>query len=180
MTDVDDVDAREAHNRSLARKTMAASVLMRNEAGQVLLVDPTYKPLWELPGGSLEEAESPRAAARREILEELGLDVQPGRVLAVAYLSPIPHSTDGVVMVFDADILDAEQIARIRLPADELAGHRFVDLEAAREMLPAEQYGRLCASFQALAENGTLYLEDGVVIGRTRPLSVGASGSDRP
>jgi 8-oxo-dGTP pyrophosphatase MutT (NUDIX family) len=176
MTNVDDADALRAHDRSLARKTMAASVLFRDPAGRVLLVDPAYKPLWELTGGSLEVGESPRAAARREIREELGLDVQPGRILAVAWLSPTPHGSDGVVIVFDGGILDPEQVARIRLPADELAGHRFVDLEAAGTMLPAEQYGRLCASIQALAEHGTVYLEDGVVVGATRSQPVDVSG----
>jgi len=175
MTNLDDADALRAHDRSLARKTMAASVLFRDAAGRVLLVDPTYKPRWELTGGSLDVGESPRAAARREIREELGLDVQPGRILAVAWLSPTPHGSDGVVIVFDGGILGPEQVARIRLPADELAGHRFVDLEAAGTMLPAEQYGRLCASIQALAEHGTVYLEDGVMVGATRSQPVDVS-----
>jgi 8-oxo-dGTP pyrophosphatase MutT (NUDIX family) len=176
MTKADDRAALRAHDRSLARKTMAASVLFRDAAGRVLLVDPTYKALWEMTGGSLEVGESPRAAARREIREELGLEVQPGRILAVAWLSPTPYGTDGVVIVFDGGILGPEQIARIRLPAGELAGHRFVDLAAAETMLPAEQYGRVCASVQALAEDGTAYLEDGVVLGATRSDSVGVSG----
>ena len=66
---------------SLARKRMAAGVLFRDEDGRVLLVDPTYKPTWDLPGGAVEKEESPHAACRREVTEELGLDRPPGRVL---------------------------------------------------------------------------------------------------
>src|ERR1035441_8047479 len=52
---------------SLARKRMAAGSLFRDEDGRVLLVDPTYKPTWDLPGGVVEKEESPHAACRREV-----------------------------------------------------------------------------------------------------------------
>jgi len=68
---------------SLARKRMAAGALFRDVDGRVLLVDPTYKPMWDLPGGAVEKEESPHAACRREVAEELGLDRPPGRVLVV-------------------------------------------------------------------------------------------------
>jgi 8-oxo-dGTP diphosphatase len=37
--------------------------------------------LWEFPGGKVEPAEAPDAALRREIREELGVDIQVGRLL---------------------------------------------------------------------------------------------------
>jgi hypothetical protein len=52
---------------SLARKRIAAGALFRDEDGRVLLVDPTYKPTWDLPGGAVERKRShrtPRAAGR--------------------------------------------------------------------------------------------------------------------
>jgi len=39
---------------------------------------------WSFPGGGIKNGESPSRAARREVAEELGLDVRPERLLAVA------------------------------------------------------------------------------------------------
>jgi 8-oxo-dGTP diphosphatase len=75
---------------SLARKRMAAGALFRDKDGLVLLVDPTYKPTWVLPGGPSRK-ESPQAACRREVAEELGLDRVPGRVLVVDWVPPRPE-----------------------------------------------------------------------------------------
>jgi ADP-ribose pyrophosphatase YjhB (NUDIX family) len=38
---------------------MAAGALLFDEDGRILLVEPTYKPYWEIPGGVVEADESP-------------------------------------------------------------------------------------------------------------------------
>ncbi len=69
---------------------MGAGALIRNVAGRVLAVEPTYKKTWELPGGSVEADESPRAACIREIEEELGLRMDVGRLLCLEWQGQSP------------------------------------------------------------------------------------------
>src|SRR4029434_2198406 len=71
-----------------ARKRVAADVLVRDASQRILLVDPSYKPDWDLPGGMAEANEPPLDAARREGREELGLTLTIGRLLGVDWVRP--------------------------------------------------------------------------------------------
>jgi ADP-ribose pyrophosphatase YjhB (NUDIX family) len=64
---------------------VGAVAIIRDDAGRVLLVRQTYHRYerWGVPGGWLGPNESPREAAAREALEEVGLQVSVGRLLAV-------------------------------------------------------------------------------------------------
>ncbi len=57
------------------------ALALRDEEGRLLLQQrPDHKNhggLWELPGGKVEAAETPRSALCREIFEELGLKLDP-------------------------------------------------------------------------------------------------------
>ena len=56
------------------------------EDGRVLLTrraHPPFQGSWDLPGGFLEEGESPLDGLRRELKEETGLDVEPQRFLGI-------------------------------------------------------------------------------------------------
>src|SRR5690242_17651670 len=39
----------------------------------MLLVLPSYRSAWTFPGGGIRDGETPEAAARRELIEEIGL-----------------------------------------------------------------------------------------------------------
>jgi len=59
-------------------KRSVARVLLFDERGRLLLLfdpDPEQGGYWYPPGGRIEPGESPEEAARRELIEELGLDV---------------------------------------------------------------------------------------------------------
>src|SRR5437763_1716425 len=93
----------------------------------MLLVEPTYKDYWELPGGAVDADESPYAAAVREIGEELGLSISLGRLLVVDWVPPGPQRTEGLMFVYDGGTLSAEQVAAISVPADEVRGWAWCD-----------------------------------------------------
>jgi len=75
-------------NAKQARKRVSADALIRDPRGRILLVDPGYKPGWDLPGGMAEANESPAAALRRELNEELGIDLNTGPLLCVDWVPP--------------------------------------------------------------------------------------------
>ena len=87
-----------------------AAVLIRDEAGRVLLVR-HVEGRWQLPGGAIDPDESPAEAARRECLEEASVEIEVGRIVG-AFGGPDYRVTYangdevGVVStVFEADIV---------------------------------------------------------------------------
>ena len=69
------------------RKTpiIGCAVVITNHSGDVLLLRHSYGPkVWSLPGGGVEPGEDPERALRREMSEELGLEL--GQVEALGTL----------------------------------------------------------------------------------------------
>jgi len=67
------------------RFTVTAGAVVFNENGEVLLLKHRFRPGsgWGLPGGFLEKAEKPIDALRRELREEIGLEVEAVEIFAV-------------------------------------------------------------------------------------------------
>ncbi|MFC8699623.1 MULTISPECIES: NUDIX hydrolase [Streptomyces] len=146
-------------NAKQARKRVAADVLLRDPAGRVLLVNPTYKPGWDLPGGMAEANEPPEEAVRRELREELGQDVALRGLLVVDWIAPHGPWDDQIAFIFDGGTLDGSQVLR---PHDqELSEARFVPLDKALELVRDRMRRRLDAAMTALHQGRPLYLHDG-------------------
>ncbi|WP_406010489.1 NUDIX domain-containing protein [Streptomyces sp. NBC_00637] len=143
-------------------ETVAAGVLLFDEQDRVLLVDPTYKPGWEFPGGVVEPGEAPARAGVREVEEETGirLDDVP-RLLVVDWERPAPPAYGGLRLLFDGGRLDTAAVAGLLLPGPELRGWRFVTEEEAADLLPPVRYERLRWALRARERGAALYLEAG-------------------
>lgn len=165
VTSTQDGSSLADYTTTLPRKRIAAGVLFFDATGRVLLVEPTYKPYWEIPGGAVEADESPRDAVVRELKEELGLSLPLGGLLAVDWVPPRGPRTEGLMVVFDGGVLSAKEADTIELPADELRGWAFCTAaEAAQRLSPL--LGRRVA--ECVAARGTgrpVYLENGSPIG---------------
>ena len=61
----------------------AASAIIINDQGYILLHLRSDNHLWSLPGGTMEIGESIRQTIVREVQEETGLHVEPERILGV-------------------------------------------------------------------------------------------------
>jgi ADP-ribose pyrophosphatase YjhB (NUDIX family) len=140
---------------------MAASALFRDDGGRVLLVDPVYKEMWDLPGGAVEAEESPHAACRREVAEELGLDRVPGRVLAVDWVPSRPERPEGLIVVYDGGVLPGDEAGKIAVADSELAGFAFVSPGEVAGLVTPLLARRIAACLDAVAAGTVAALEDG-------------------
>ncbi|MFF3397487.1 NUDIX domain-containing protein [Streptomyces sp. NPDC002659] len=146
-------------------ETLAAGVLLFDEEDRVLLVDPTYKPGWEFPGGVVERGEPPARAGMREVTEELGIELaEVPRLLVVDWEAPRPPGFGGLRLLYDGGRLDSGEAGRVLLPGSELRGWRFVAEEEAAELLPPTRYERLRWALRARERGSALYLEAGVPV----------------
>jgi len=94
--------------------------------GELLLVRSSYRAEWSFPGGSLHRGEAPETAARRELVEEIGL-VAPA-LLPVGEVSGTWEGRRDRVHLFELRLtglpplrLDNREIVDVRLAACEAA-----------------------------------------------------------
>lgn len=155
----------EQYVAGLARKRMAAGVLFRDERERVLLVEPTYKPNWEIPGGAVEEDEAPWETVRRELSEEIGWDQPVGRLLLVDYVRPQDSRPEGVVFVFDGGVLSESDVAGMVLHPGEIRSAGFYSLNEAAMKVKPLLADRLATVFDAVREGVTVLCEQGRRVG---------------
>jgi ADP-ribose pyrophosphatase YjhB (NUDIX family) len=156
-----------AYIAGLPRVLVGAAALFRDAEGRVLLVEPNYRDGWTLPGGTVEsdDGESPRQGARRETAEEIGLDVELGRLLAVDWVQGSARPPL-VAYLYDGGVLGERDLKAIRLQEEELLSWRLVPREELAEHLPGASGRRVLAVLDVLAENsGTAELENGHRVG---------------
>ncbi|MFD9075816.1 NUDIX domain-containing protein [Streptomyces lasiicapitis] len=152
----------------LPRVLAGAASVIRDRAGRVLLVQPNYREGWALPGGTVEsdEGESPRQGARRETVEEIGLDVAPGGLLAVDWVPGTASRPPLVAFLYDGGVLADDRFEEIRLQEDELLAWRLATREELPEYLSAPLARRVLAALDALdAGTGAGELENGRRVG---------------
>ncbi|RBM16064.1 NUDIX domain-containing protein [Streptomyces sp. PT12] len=148
-------------NAKQARKRIAADVILRDDTGRVLLVNPTYKDGWDLPGGMVEANESPVEAASRELFEELGIKLKPLGVLSVDWDPPHGPWDDQIVIIFDGGELSPHEVKALRPHDSELSACAFYAPEDAITALRPRIRNRVSQAIEALATGRPRYTESG-------------------
>ena len=151
---------RKSYHQTLPQKRISAGCLFFDEDGRLLVVNPTYKNTWEIPGGVVEQNESPREAVIREVKEELGIECFPERLLCVDYSSESDTRTESLQFIFLGPRLTVEMIRSIRLPVEELSEYRLLAPSEASALLNRKLRRRVDLCLKVLNSEETLYLEE--------------------
>jgi 8-oxo-dGTP diphosphatase len=137
----------------------SAGALIFDHAGRLLILKPTYKSGWTIPGGVMEaDGETPWEACQREVREECGLEVRTGRLACVDFRRPRPGRPGGMRFLFDCGAIGDDRLGAVVLQPEEISEHRLVPLPAALTMLRGPVRRRVRAAARATAP---IYLEEG-------------------
>ncbi|MFF8773791.1 NUDIX domain-containing protein [Kitasatospora sp. NPDC015120] len=141
------------------RRRLGATVLILTQAGdKVLLVHPTYREGWILPGGGADPGESVSEAARREVQEELGLSlvVTHGLTEDQVPADAVTGSPEGINIVCDGGRMTPEDAAALSLPvtaAGELRALAWVPLDQLSDYCEPFMERRVRAAVAAAVRN---------------------------
>lgn len=120
--------------KKLPEKRIAASVLIFNEFGELLIIKNSYRDYWTIPGGVVEKHESPWEGAVREAKEEIGLDVETDKLLVVDSSSSWrgdnkEYHDEVVVMIFSTKPLTNNDLKKLQMDNHEVIDHKFVQIK---------------------------------------------------
>jgi ADP-ribose pyrophosphatase YjhB (NUDIX family) len=159
MPEADDPAAREAEY-VLPAIPVSAGALIFDRDGRLLILNPTYKSGWTIPGGVMEaDGETPWQACQREVREETGLAVAAARLACVDFRPPRDGNQGGVRFLFDCGALDDAVLSQVTLQPEEVSEYRLAAVPDALQLLRGPIRRRVSAALDSAA--GTVYLEDG-------------------
>ncbi|MER6033962.1 NUDIX domain-containing protein [Streptomyces sp. NPDC001835] len=142
--------------------TVYGCLYLRDEHDRPVQLRSVYgSRLWQFPGGNLDTGEDPFETARREAVEETGLDIGPEtpKVLLTHFLHAGPRlPLNKVGFVFDGGRLTPDQLRRIRLDPTEHDMWAVHDLYGWRQLMAPRAFSRLDAVERARLGEGPAYL----------------------
>jgi len=110
--------------------TVGAIALIEYD-GKLLALRQTHRQGVSLPGGLVEKGEHPAAAVAREVLEETGIRIDPGDVIATTFETKLRH-----IDVLFRVTCDAEPTVRV---ASEATSYEWLTLDQWTDVDPATQ-----------------------------------------
>lgn len=157
------VSAPQTYAKGLSTKRMGTGALLFNDRNELLIVKPSYKDHWSIPGGVVDTDESPRAACIREVQEEVGMTLTTCDFVCVDYV-PVGEKDECLQFIFWGGTIDKKAINSISIDHDEISEYRFATLDDAPALLGGLSRGlvkRLPVCLEAIDKKTGVYLEDG-------------------
>jgi 8-oxo-dGTP diphosphatase len=157
----------------LPRVPVSAGALVFDHSGRLLILKPTYKSGWTIPGGIMAaDGETPWQACQREVREECGLEVASGRLACMDFRRWRQGNPGGIRFLFDCGQLPDSALSRIALQPEEISEHRLAPVAEALRLLRAPIRRRVMAVRRrdgSPRKHGLVYLEDGRPVPAVRP-----------
>jgi ASC-1-like (ASCH) protein/8-oxo-dGTP pyrophosphatase MutT (NUDIX family) len=149
--------------QTVPHHTVYGCLYVRDEHDRPVQLRSVYgSRLWQFPGGNLDaQGEDPLQTARREAVEETGLELglETPRLLLTHFLHAGPRMPlNKVGLIFDGGRLSADQLRRIRLDPAEHDMWAVHDLACWQELMAPRAFARLDAVERARRGEGPAYL----------------------
>lgn len=138
---------------SFDKRVASASVILEDAEGRALIVKAHYKDYWTFPGGMLDDGESPKQAAIREVFEEVGIELDELAVTFCWIASRTSRHMMTYQFVFKASLSEHDK-SKIILQRSEIEESRLVTREDVREN--GVRYGKVITNW---ADNVSGYIE---------------------
>jgi ADP-ribose pyrophosphatase YjhB (NUDIX family) len=138
---------------------VSAGALIFDQAGRLLILKPTYKSGWTIPGGVMEaDGETPWDACRREVREECAIEVHRGRLACMDFRRSRSGGPGGIRFLFDCGQVGEQALAGLVLQPEEISEYRLAALPDALGLLRYPIRRRVRAASRSRV---TVYLENG-------------------
>ncbi|MNH58569.1 RNA pyrophosphohydrolase [compost metagenome] len=125
------VEQKAAWLDSFDKRVASASVILEDATGKVLIVKAHYKDYWTFPGGMLDDGESPKQAAIREVFEEVGIELDESAVTFGWVASRTSRQLMTYQFVFKATLSERDKL-KIALQSSEIEESRLVSRDDVR------------------------------------------------
>ena len=114
------------------QKMIVAKVVLRSNTGNILLAKSSYKKSWQMPGGGVENGESPEEAAVRETQEELGLALP---IDSLTIKGTIYKKDEEILFVIFESSYHIPEDIKLKAQASEVTNFKFIDPTQAAPLL---------------------------------------------
>lgn len=142
--------------KNLPQKRWWSWALFFDKDWNILLLEPSYKDNWEIPGGIIEEDESPKETCIREIEEELWLDIQVWDLLCLEYQR---EEDDSYMFIFDWWVLSENDIKEIKIQESEIKSFEFLSLKDLKPKVLHKMFLRIQKAIEAKTKKTSIYYE---------------------
>lgn len=144
---------------AIPKRRLGSGALIQDAEGNVLVVEPTYKAEFEIPGGIVEAGEDPRACCRREVREELGVEIEVGRLLVIAHKTEPPQRGDSIMFIYDGGTV--ADPGTFTIDPGEVKAARYLPVDALPRVMSARLAERVAFAVQAKCDGITIETVNG-------------------